>query len=219
MRVPDSIVSSAEHAHNLVKVNPRLEAALKERAALSKDDTKPETVKTSVPEKPAALGNPGLKGVSQSLIDKVKINVGQLSGNLMKEDTNKTDFGFFVFILQIRAREAAKAQKQMTMNPEEIKRQGMSKLLPELARIVNSIFVTEKKAVLPLRPLIEKIQYSYNGVISSTSAEEHVRLMHTVIPEWLTILNRATIDYVKISRNIDSNIVYQKLEDNAKISN
>jgi chromatin licensing and DNA replication factor 1 len=104
----------------------------------------------------------------------------------------------------------------MTMNPEEIKRQGMAKVLPEIARIISSIFVTEKKGVLPLMPLIGKVQYSYNGVMSSSSIEEHIRLIEKVIPEWLTIMNRSNIDYVKVSRNVDSNIVYQKLEDNAK---
>lgn len=103
------------------------------------------------------------------------------------------------------------------MNPEEIRKQSMSKMLPEIARIINSVFVTEKKAVLPLKSLVERVQYSHNSSISQSSLEEHVQLLHKVIPEWLTLLNRNTINYVKIDRAIDSNIVYQKLEDNAKI--
>lgn len=104
----------------------------------------------------------------------------------------------------------------MTMDPEAIRRQGMAKILPELARIISSIFVTEKKGVMPMEPVLEKVQYSYNGMLSKSSTEEHVRLIQTVIPEWLSIINRASIDYVKVNRSIDSNIVYQKLEDNAK---
>ncbi|XP_057373427.1 DNA replication factor Cdt1-like isoform X2 [Daphnia carinata] len=177
-----------EQAHNLAKLNPRLEAALKERAALSDSTAPPQTnlqQETEAP-KPTAPVNAGLKGVSQSLIDK------------------------------IRAREAAKAQTQMTMNTEEIRRQGMSKMLPELARIINSIFVTEKKSVIALRPLIEKIQYSHRGIMSASTVEEQIKLLRKVYPEWLDILSRAGIDYVKVDRKIDSNIVYQKLEDNAK---
>lgn len=102
------------------------------------------------------------------------------------------------------------------MNTEEIRRQGILKMLPELARIINSIFVTEKKSVLPLRPLIEKIQYSHRGIMSASSVEEHIKLLRSVYPEWLDILTRGGIDYVKVDRKIDSNIVYQKLEDNAK---
>uniref|UniRef100_A0A0P4XPS2 DNA replication factor Cdt1 n=1 Tax=Daphnia magna TaxID=35525 RepID=A0A0P4XPS2_9CRUS len=177
-----------EQAHNLAKLNPRLEAALKERAALSETTAPPKTNLQQELEapKPTAPVNAGLKGVSQSLIDK------------------------------IRAREAAKAQTQMTMNTEEIRRQGMSKMLPELARIINSIFVTEKKSVIPLRPLIEKIQYSHRGIMSSSTVEEQIKLLRKVYPEWLDILSRGGIDYVKVDRKIDSNIVYQKLEDNAK---
>jgi len=104
----------------------------------------------------------------------------------------------------------------MTMNSEGIRRQAMSKLLPELARIINSVYITEKKSVMPLRPLIERIQYSHRGTISASSVEEHVKLLSEIYPEWLTILNRASIDYVKLDRKIDSNIVYQKLEDNIK---
>lgn len=104
----------------------------------------------------------------------------------------------------------------MTMNTDEIRRQSMSKLLPELARIINSILVTEKKSVLPLRQMIEKIQYSYRGIMSASSVEEHIRLLHTVYPQWLEILNRGNVDYVKVDRKIDSNIVYQKMEENAK---
>ena len=102
------------------------------------------------------------------------------------------------------------------MNTEEIRRQGMLKLLPELARIINSVFVTEKKSVLPLRPLIERIQYSHRGILSSSAVEEHIKLLQSVYPEWLTILSRNAIDYVKVDRKIDSNIVYQKLEDSIK---
>lgn len=104
----------------------------------------------------------------------------------------------------------------MTMNTEEIRRQGIAKLLPELARIINSIFVTEKKSVIALRPLIEKIQYSHRGIMSASVVEEHIKLLRKVYPEWLDILSRGGIDYVKVDRKIDSNIVYQKLEDNAK---
>ncbi|XP_046652810.1 DNA replication factor Cdt1-like isoform X2 [Daphnia pulicaria] len=178
-----------EQAHNLAMLNPRLEAALK-KCAVSKDSTVPvkndplQDIEASKPAPPPV--NAGLKGVSQSLIDK------------------------------IRAREAAKAQTQMTMNTEEIRRQGIAKLLPELARIINSIFVTEKKSVIALRPLIEKIQYSHRGIMSTSAVEEHIKLLRKVYPEWLDILSRGGIDYVKVDRKIDSNIVYQKLEDNAK---
>lgn len=66
-------VSLIEQAHNLAKLNPRLEAALKERAALSESTAPPKTnlqQETETP-KPMAPVNAGLKGVSQSLIDKV----------------------------------------------------------------------------------------------------------------------------------------------------
>lgn len=69
-------VTLIEQAHNLAKLNPRLEAALKERAALSETTAPPKTNLQQELEapKPTAPVNAGLKGVSQSLIDKVWIN-------------------------------------------------------------------------------------------------------------------------------------------------
>lgn len=104
----------------------------------------------------------------------------------------------------------------MTMNTEEINRQAMSKFLPELARIINSVFVTEKKSVLPLKSLLERIQYSHKGIMSVSSIEEHVKLLRSVHPHWLEILNRGAVDYVKVDRKIECNVVYRKLEENAK---
>jgi len=60
-------------ANNIAKINPRLEAALKERASLRDDQPKP--VADPEPKKPEAPVNAGLKGVSQSLIDKVIIDI------------------------------------------------------------------------------------------------------------------------------------------------
>lgn len=117
-------------------------------------------------------------------------------------------------LFQIRAREAAKAQKQMTMNSDEIRRQSMSKVLPELARIINSVYVTEKKSILPLKAVVERVQYSHKGAMSASSIDEHIKLIRKVYPEWMEIINRAGVDYIKIDRKLDSNVVYQKLEDN-----
>jgi|688.fasta_scaffold1157519_1 hypothetical protein len=64
----------SEQAHNLAMLNPRLEAALK-KCAVSKDSTVPvkndplQDIEASKPAPPPV--NAGLKGVSQSLIDKV----------------------------------------------------------------------------------------------------------------------------------------------------
>lgn len=73
-----SFISITEQAHNLVKVNPRLEAALKERSLIaqlnSPDPVAPPQSCTRTEtdsNKPAAPTNVGLKGINQSLIDKV----------------------------------------------------------------------------------------------------------------------------------------------------
>ena len=52
--------------------------------------------------------------------------------------------------------------------------------------------------------------------MSVSSIEEHVKLLRSVHPHWLEILNRGAVDYVKVDRKIECNVVYRKLEENAK---
>ena len=95
-----------EQAHSLVKVNPRLEAALKERSLIaqlnSPDPVVPPHSSTPADKdsnKQAAPANVGLKGINQSLIDKV-FQVGFGSVGLVSLETLETMTVMFSICIQ-----------------------------------------------------------------------------------------------------------------------
>lgn len=80
---------------------------------------------------------------------------------------------FNVFLLQVRAREAAKRAREMTRSTTENKELEMLSRLSEMARIMRNTFVTEKKAALPWESISAKIAASYSSVMS-TSELQHL---------------------------------------------
>ena len=71
------------------------------------------------------------------------------------------------FYFQIRAREAAKAAREMTRSaPESAELERLSRL-PEMARIVRNFFVAEKKAALPWDTVSTKLASSYPSMLAT----------------------------------------------------
>ena len=63
--------------------------------------------------------------------------------------------------LQIRAKEAAKAELQITRDPLKEKQLEMMSRLPDFVRILRNYFVVEKKAVLPWDDVVQKLSDSH----------------------------------------------------------
>ncbi|KAJ8898198.1 hypothetical protein PR048_003558 [Dryococelus australis] len=112
---------------------------------------------------------------------------------------------------KVRARQAAKARLVMTCPTHDQESIEHSRL-PELARILRNMFVTEKKAALPLELAILKLQNSYREKLSARELEHHIRLMVDLLPGWIAIHSIRNSDYLKLSRNGDITKVIQKLE-------
>lgn len=58
---------------------------------------------------------------------------------------------------RVRQKQAAKALISMTRSADHEKEMKMYSRLPELARLTRNLFVSEKKCVLPLDVVIEKL--------------------------------------------------------------
>lgn len=58
---------------------------------------------------------------------------------------------------RVREKQAAKALISMTRTAENEKEIKMYSRLPELARLTRNLFVSEKKSVLPLDMVVEKL--------------------------------------------------------------
>lgn len=191
-------------ARNLFNCSTPMERALERLEAKKKDEKAKQiqnkeqiesTVKTTLSEgsdnanderKKKAVPDSSaalLKGVPQSLLEK------------------------------IRAKQAAKALDTMTRRPSQERDAIKYARLPEVARHVRNVFVTEKKGVLPLENVLTKIQNSYKACVSLKEIEELLRLISKEMPRWLSFHDIRNMLFVKVNREADLTEVIQQLQD------
>lgn len=185
-------------ARNLFNCNTRMEKALERLAeaksknislsamSLNDDKTsvKTEPVEVKVESNPAEHQplNPALKGVPKSLLEK------------------------------IRAKQAAKALEAMTRSPAQDIKAVKYQRLPEIARHTRNVFVTEKKSVLSLEIVLNKLGNSYRTNLTLTELEEHLRLLSESLPGWLVFHDIRQTIFIKLSKNTDMAKVQERLE-------
>ncbi|XP_029927044.1 DNA replication factor Cdt1 [Myripristis murdjan] len=182
-------------------MTPKMEKALASMALKTADEVvgskelvSPETptTVTTVPSSAAASSvsaahtPDALKGVSQSLLDR------------------------------IRAKEAQKLQAAMTRNPAQEERLLMISRLGELARILRNVFVAEKKPALIMELACSRMVASYKSVLSTGEMEKHLRLLAELAPYWLTIHPIRKDFYLKLNKSTELSIVQDKLSTKLK---
>ncbi|XP_038155300.1 DNA replication factor Cdt1 isoform X2 [Cyprinodon tularosa] len=176
-----------EKARSLI--TPKMEKALVSVARKAEEKngegTKPGcTQNPTVPATPASAAAQvpsALKGVSQSLLDR------------------------------IRAKEVQKLQAAMTRNPAQEERLLMMSRLGELARILRNVFVSEKKAALTMEVACNRMVASYRSALSPGDMEKHVRLLAEVAPDWLSVHLVRKDFYLKLNKSEELSIVLDKL--------
>ena len=147
-----------------------------DKVADSKAQTSPQDL--TVPQKSAAVVPAALKGVSQSLLDRVRTQgVGRgwiwllLSGVFVLLNWPLENHGIDhviaagLLLFQIRAKEAQKLQAAMIRNPTQEDRLLMMSRLPELARILRNVFVAEKKPALIMEVVCNRMVASYRSAL------------------------------------------------------
>ncbi|XP_035906543.1 DNA replication factor Cdt1 isoform X1 [Anopheles stephensi] len=113
---------------------------------------------------------------------------------------------------KIRAKQAAKALDQMTRRPSQEKEALKYSRLPEIARHLRNVFVTERKNVLPLETPVVKIENSYRGKLTLQELEEHIRMIAQLVPFWLTLPEVRKVKYAKIAKDCEMSKVLDVLE-------
>lgn len=116
---------------------------------------------------------------------------------------------------KIRAKQAAKALDQMTRRPSQEQEAIKYGRLPEIARHLRNVFVTERKSVLPLETALVKIENSYRGKLTLRDLEEHLKIMAQLVPFWLTLTEVRKTMYAKIAKDCDLSKVITLLEKKA----
>ena len=169
-----------DKAADMFSVNPRMEAAV---AAIAAETLKPTPEPVSVEiSKTATPTNSALKGISSSLLEK------------------------------IRAREAAKTARDMTRTKSDNKELEMLSRLPEIARIIRTVFITEKKAALPWEMVTSKVSSTYTGLLLPKEHASHLNMLIKEVPGWATICKVQRRIYLKINRNTELSEIYTKLQ-------
>ncbi|XP_050315928.1 DNA replication factor Cdt1 isoform X2 [Anthonomus grandis grandis] len=120
---------------------------------------------------------------------------------------------------KVRQRQAAKALLSITRSADKEKEVQLYSRLPELARLTRNLFVSEKKGVLTLEVVLEKLGNCYRGNLSKTEMEEHLKVLAKEFPTWLVFHDIRNCVYLKLNKNADLSLVLNKLETLCKEKN
>ncbi|XP_074057283.1 DNA replication factor Cdt1 isoform X2 [Macrotis lagotis] len=175
-------------------LTPKMEKALAQLALKTADASSPASPGLSSPPTPGSpgLGSPptlaspsnspsALKGVSQALLER------------------------------IRAKETQRLQAMMTRRPQQEERLLMLSRLPELARILRSVFVAEKKPALTMEVTCARMVSSYRSSMSPGEMEKHLQALSELLPDWLSLHRIRTDTYLKLEKSVDLAHVSERL--------
>lgn len=112
---------------------------------------------------------------------------------------------------KVRQKQAAKALMTITISSDKEKEIQMYSRLPEIARVTRNIFVAEKKGVLPLGVVIDKLENSFRSHLTRDEMEEHLQMISKETPGWLVFHDVRHTKYIKLSKNADVSLVIKKL--------
>nr|XP_015223487.1 PREDICTED: DNA replication factor Cdt1 isoform X2 [Lepisosteus oculatus] len=166
-------------------MTPKMEKALANMALKTAESLGAADKQESSP-KPAPATPSALRGVSQSLLER------------------------------IRAKEAQKLQAMMTRDPQQEERLLMMSRLGELARILRNVFVAEKKPALIMELACNRVIASHRSLMTTGEMEKHLKLLSELTPEWLAIHPVRKDLYLKLNKNMDLNVVLEQLSQKAK---
>lgn len=114
---------------------------------------------------------------------------------------------------KIRQKQAAKALDVMTRRPSQEKEALSYGRLPELARHIRNVFVTERKGVLLLEHVLVKIENSYRGTLTKRELEDHIKLIVKELPDWVSLQNVRKQIYLKFAKDSHIKDILAKLEE------
>lgn len=114
---------------------------------------------------------------------------------------------------KIRAKQAAKQLDAMTRRPSQDAEASKYARLPELARYIRNIFVTENKGVLELDKVIAKLGNSFREKMTHEQTRQLLELMSKEAPRnWLTFHFIRKTDFIKINRHENLAEIVKELE-------
>lgn len=113
---------------------------------------------------------------------------------------------------KILAKEAELAAREMSVDKVKDERIRKLRRLPELARIVKSVYVTEKKPALEVKIVSKKAVQSYPGNISDDNMLKDLTHLREVTKTWLSYHKIQGKEYLKINQSMYLNKVFEDIE-------
>ncbi|KAJ1679007.1 hypothetical protein EV182_002919 [Spiromyces aspiralis] len=115
---------------------------------------------------------------------------------------------------RIRAKEQRRKQEAMLgVSPEKMTERAMLSRLPGIADSVSYIFYAQRKSVLPLSLVCERLSYSARMPLSKDECKEHITKLAGIVPDWCRIETVSQVPMVRIIRTKSVKLVKQDLED------
>ncbi|CAG4947240.1 unnamed protein product [Parnassius apollo] len=114
---------------------------------------------------------------------------------------------------KVKAKQAAKALEAMTKSSEHEQKYFIYSRLPDLARTLRNIFVTERKNVLALNIVLSKLESSFKANVSTADLQRDIKLLTEEVPQWIKLHEIRNTTYLKLDKNCDLKQITSKLEE------
>ncbi|XP_047535110.1 DNA replication factor Cdt1 [Vanessa atalanta] len=189
-------------ARELFKCNTKMERALEKLAqAKARGLTEQEKAVTGINDTPI------IKNVSTQASQPSTSGVQILNPALRNLPTALLD--------KVKAKQAAKALEAMTRSSEFEQNYLTYSKLPDLARTLRNIFVTERKNVLALNVVLSKLDSSFKSNVSASDLHKDIKLITEEVPEWIKLHEMRNTTFLKLDKNTDLKVITSKLENAA----
>ena len=99
----------------------------------------------------------------------------------------------------------------MFRNPEHEREVNQYIRLPQIARLTRTVFVDKRKRKLPMSELVEVLMFRYRDKISEQDMQDHLKLLPSIVPQWISFSNYRNVTYVDMNPKIDMTDVLNKL--------
>lgn len=214
-----------DRAKTLLSVNRKLSLALesiKEPPTTPTSECKPSTSELGSTT-PTSTNTPGPKTPSTSMVESgpsttTSSSMEPDSTAAMAEQLNKVIKGIPKGLLEkVRARQAAKALEAMTQSPGEIQEAVMLSRLPEIARILRVLYVAERRSVLPLDNVVQRIAHSFRENLSPAEIRKHLELLCKNLPGWASFQIMRSQEFFKVAKDQNLNTIVSKLQELANM--
>ncbi|XP_069757357.1 DNA replication factor Cdt1 [Narcine bancroftii] len=159
-----------------------------------------------------ALANMALKSVETVTAANVEQKEQNVTNPCPSPGSSNALKGISQSLLErIRSKEAQKIQAAMTRNMAQTERLHMMMRLPEITRILRNVFVAEKKPALNITVACNRVVDSYRSAMTLVEMEKHLRLLATIVPDWLNIHIIRKDVYIKLNKNVELSIIVEKI--------